>query len=54
MVLLFLGTLGTVIAQGGPGGPGGDPEVPLDGGAILMLIAGVAYGVKRLRGKREK
>ena len=65
LAILFTVTLGTVIAQTDPAGPGtDDPEhegppvgggnVPLDGGAILMLIAGVAYGVKRLTKKNNK
>jgi hypothetical protein len=32
-----------------PGGPGGDPGVPVDGGLSLLLAAGAAYGVRRLR-----
>ncbi|RIY04934.1 hypothetical protein D0T11_21150 [Hymenobacter rubripertinctus] len=41
-------------AQGpGSGGPAPDPNqptaVPLDGGASLLLLAGVAWGNRRLR-----
>ncbi len=59
----MLGLATTAVAQSGPGsggpGPGPDPsggptEVPLDGGASLLLAGGVAYGVKLLRGRRAK
>jgi hypothetical protein len=63
LVFLFLMFFSALIyAQ--PGLPGGDPSgepggpvgtgVPLDGGSLLMLIAGVAYGAKELKktGKR--
>jgi len=29
--------------------PGTDPDVPVDGGISLLLAAGVAYGVKKLK-----
>ncbi|MDO7885242.1 PID-CTERM protein-sorting domain-containing protein [Hymenobacter cheonanensis] len=29
-------------------------EVPLDGGASLLLAGGVAYGLKRLRLRRQR
>ncbi|MBF9221897.1 hypothetical protein I2H31_12360 [Hymenobacter sp. BT662] len=49
----------TVLAQGPvTGGPApGTPaatDVPLDGGASLLLAGGVAYGLKRLRDRRKK
>lgn len=46
------------LAQPGSGGPGpGTPTVdpatvPIDGGASLLLVAGGAYGLKRLRALR--
>jgi hypothetical protein len=33
------------------GNPGG---IPVDGGLSLLLAAGAAYGVRRLRGRKEK
>lgn len=51
----------TAVAQPSSGGPGpapvpssGPTEVPLDGGASLLLAGGVAYGLKRLRERRTK
>ncbi|MGM0650291.1 MAG: PID-CTERM protein-sorting domain-containing protein [Bacteroidota bacterium] len=42
-----------------PGEPGGEPEeddppvgevsVPIDGGAIALLVGGAVYGVKKIR-----
>jgi hypothetical protein len=61
LILIATTTLSTY-AQG-PGDPGGGPSggdppvgagVPLDGGAIALLIAGAAYGIKSLRKKKGK
>ncbi|WP_460585930.1 PID-CTERM protein-sorting domain-containing protein [Hymenobacter arcticus] len=57
---LLVGSVATSHAQlPGNGGTTGTPPppqnptaVPLDGGASLLLAAGVAYGVKRLRRRR--
>ena len=42
----------------GTGGPTPAPptptDVPLDGGASLLLASGVAYGLKRLRLRRAR
>jgi hypothetical protein len=55
--IIFIISIVSAVAQ--PGLPGGDPSgdpggpvgtgVPLDGGSIFMLIAGVAYGAKELK-----
>ncbi|MGI4820800.1 MAG: PID-CTERM protein-sorting domain-containing protein [Janthinobacterium lividum] len=38
----------------GPTPPTNDPTaVPLDGGASLLLAGGVAYGLKRLRRRKD-
>ena len=41
----------------GSGGPTPQPQaptnVPIDGGASLLLASGVAYGLKRLRDRRQ-
>jgi hypothetical protein len=56
--LLFFGLINLYAPPGDPGGGpgGGDPpvgtDVPIDGGAIVLLIAGVAYGAKKLRKKK--
>ena len=51
-VCLLAGGLTPVLAQPNNGGPGPDPDpttTPIDGGASLLLAAGAAYGLKRLR-----
>ena len=40
-------------STGGPPGPQAT-AVPLDGGASLLLAGGVAYGLRRLRQKRQR
>lgn len=61
IISLFVLMIG-VTALSQPANPGGSPPagappvgtgVPLDGGAIALLIAGTAYGVKTLRKKKE-
>ena len=38
-----------------PSAPLADPtQVPIDGGASLLLASGVAYGLKRLRAQRRR
>jgi len=45
------GTVGTPLGQGGsPGSPSG---VPLDGGASLLVLSGVGYGIKQLRNRKK-
>lgn len=40
---------------GGPQPSAPDPtQVPIDGGASLLLASGVAYGLKRLRTRRAR
>ncbi|KAA9325507.1 hypothetical protein F0P96_19430 [Hymenobacter busanensis] len=53
LVLGLLFTLSAEAQDPGSGGPlpGTPTAVPLDGGASLLLAAGAAYGLKRLRTK---
>lgn len=51
----ILFTAASALAQPGSGGPGpgaSPTPVPIDGGASLLLAAGGAYGLKRLRAMR--
>jgi hypothetical protein len=42
-------------STGGPQPSAPDPtQVPIDGGASLLLASGVAYGLKRLRQRRAR
>ena len=50
LLLLVLLAAGRARAQPSTGGPTPAPAaVPLDGGATLVLAAGAAYGLRRLR-----
>ena len=37
-----------------PGFPGGDPDVPIDGGAIVLFIAGAYYGLKKIKERQAR
>lgn len=55
-VCLLAGAFTPALAQApGSGGPGPSTPtgVPIDGGASLLLAAGAAYGLKRLRNARR-
>jgi hypothetical protein len=64
-LLVLVLTLGLstvkVLAQGDPPDDGGPTppnpppaEIPIDGGASLLIAGGVAYGLKKLRDRRKK
>ena len=58
ILALLLGSAGAAPAQPGTTGPApttpaGPTGVPLDGGASLLLAGGVAYGLRRLRQRRQ-
>lgn len=58
-VACLLLTAGAALAQPGSGGPTPTnpppaDEIPVDGGVSLLLAAGGAYGLKRLRAARAK
>jgi hypothetical protein len=45
---------GLVIAQGPPPGGGGGAGAPIDGGITLLLGAGAAYGINKLRKNKKE
>lgn len=47
--ILFLFLIVPVMAQG----PGAPPATPIDGGLSLLLAAGGAYGLKKLKDSRK-
>jgi hypothetical protein len=52
----FVVSLGLIEAkaQGGPGNGGPTPtNIPIDGGASLLVAGGVAFGLKKLRDRRK-
>ncbi len=48
---ILLGLSQILMAQIDPGNGGGD--VPIDGGASLLVGAGVVYGMKRIRDNKK-
>lgn len=48
------GGSGNVGGVGGAGAANATTDVPIDGGLSILLVAGVAYGVKRARGTKQK
>lgn len=32
-----------------PDNPGGDPDAPIDGGVVILVAAGVIYGIKKIK-----
>ena len=54
-VCLLAGSFVPALGQPGSGGPqpGAPTAVPIDGGASLLLAAGAAYGLKRLRAAKR-
>ena len=53
-LILAVGLALPAHAQPGSGGPspGATTSVPIDGGASLLLVSGVALGLKQLRARR--
>jgi hypothetical protein len=51
---LFLGVILTGVCDDPPPFNPGDPSpIPIDGGASLLLAAGAAYGLKKVRASRK-
>ncbi len=61
LIIVVFSTMFLYAQPSGPGGaPGGNPpvgdppaEVPIDGGAIALLLAGAVYGAKRIKDKKK-
>jgi hypothetical protein len=52
-------TMLALAAQAQPGGGGGgfgdDPiDVPVDGGLSILAVAGIGYGIKKLKDRNKK
>ena len=56
IILLCILSLLPIAGYAQLGDPGEDPDaqVPIDGGVVLLLAAGVAYGVKKANGQFKK
>lgn len=48
LVLILNVTLLKAMGSDDPGLPGGDPDLPLDGGVAALLLAGAAYGWRKI------
>jgi hypothetical protein len=54
VLVLLLSSISVAAFADDPGLPGGnDPDVPIDGGLSLLIAAGVGYGAKKLRTKKD-
>jgi len=55
--IIFFSCLFFVIdafAQPTGGGPGGDPDAPVPiGGVEILILSGIAFGIKKLYNKKE-
>ena len=49
--MLTMVVLATTVFAQDPGLPGGDPDtpVPIDGGLVALLAAGIGYGLNKMR-----
>lgn len=53
VVLMLRSILTMAIQADDPGLPGEDPDLPVDGGISLLLIAGAIYGLKKINHRRN-
>lgn len=47
--MMYFYLLNFRIQQGDPGLPGGDPDVPIDNGLLLFLLAAAIYGCYQIK-----
>lgn len=50
-VLIF--TLDALAQYDDPGLPGGDPDVPIDGGVVGLVVAATGFAIKKIRDARR-
>ncbi|HEX6915976.1 MAG TPA: hypothetical protein VF145_12085 [Chitinophagaceae bacterium] len=50
-MLLMISMQPSASAQGDPGG---DPDIPIDGGVILMIAAATGYGIRKIYDTRKQ
>ncbi len=53
-VVLLIVLFSPILLNAQPSDPGDDPDVPIDGGLSVLLAAGVGYGVRELKKKRNE
>ena len=49
LTLMLNFTLARGMQADDPGLPGTDPDVPVDGGVAALLVAGVVYGIRKIK-----
>lgn len=54
MVMLIVFSCLPFLALAQPGDPGDCPECPIDGGLSFLIIAGVGYGIKKIKDSRKQ
>jgi len=54
IIFIALFNLIPIIISAQIGGDFPDPDIPIDGGLSILIAAGVAYGVKKIRDERKK
>ena len=54
-IMLMLAVAAQAQPGGGGGGFGDDPiDVPVDGGLSILAVAGIGYGIKKLKDRNKK
>lgn len=53
ILLVFSCSLARAVQPGDPGLPGDDPDLPIDGGLTVLLVAGAAYGLRKINQLRR-
>jgi hypothetical protein len=54
-IMLMLAVAAQAQPGGGGGGFGDDPiDVPVDGGLSILAVAGIGYGIKKLKDRKKK
>jgi len=54
-IMMMLALAAQAQPGGGGGGFGDDPiDVPVDGGLSILAVAGIGYGIKKLKERNKK
>jgi len=54
-IMMMLAVAAQAQPGGGGGGFGDDPiDVPVDGGLSILAVAGIGYGIKKLKERNKK
>ncbi|MBB5438709.1 hypothetical protein HDC92_002390 [Pedobacter sp. AK017] len=53
LILILLWTSLWAMQADDPGLPGDDPDLPVDGGVAALLLAGAAYGLRKINQQKN-